>query len=698
MTRIIPKLRVRRTGALLLGAATLLAAVACEQGSTPTEAPVDIVARPGGSNPAIGSVAFVVDVNTATGEIRVAAPGSSLSSGVTANRIPNGTGAPSASLLAGDAVELVTTNLTQRPIGDSSKGQREVQFDVAIRNRLNGVRLVTSTFPQPPAGVQGLILFPFSSVATVDQGGVSTTGDGTTVVVELPGDSGQVAPSAEWDGAAFNFFNDQGCPASGNDCYRYEAYPQPLDPRQSTAAQTVGFVVDANVRSFRARLIVAADLQNVGVVTTQEAQAYSLLPQATVQPIITVGDPIPGTDQRWAPIPDGLGAFMENGRLIVLANHELSDRAIKGPGGDQWTHARISRLEIDPASLAVRAGRYLLDGSEGFLRLCSATLAGVKEGFSSLVFLSGEEVASGRQLAVRPDGSHTVVRSMGLFAHENQVPVPGFGDRIVSFGLDDARGRSELYMHITTTETDLFADRGTLYVFVGDEAKNAGGIPEQGTSNGHFVEISNAATLSAEELQATVEQLGAFAFVRLEDGDYDKTPGRKAPALYFADTGSDRVPDRANPWDAYGSLYRLELDAADPTRNAQLTLLARSAGPGSGWASPDNVATSTKSLMVQEDPAHPDFARAPRIYQFPILGNGRLATARAVVEVDNAGCRDGVDQPDATCWESSGIIDVSEHLGAGTWLFDVQAHGKPVPELGLDEDNGQLLFLRLPGS
>ena len=47
-----------------------------------------------------------------------------------------------------------------------------------------------------------------------------------------------------------------------------------------------------------------------GFVTSQPAQARAILPQATVKPIITVGDPIPGAtdadaEQRvWAPIPN----------------------------------------------------------------------------------------------------------------------------------------------------------------------------------------------------------------------------------------------------------------------------------------------------------------------------------------------------------------------------------------------------------
>jgi hypothetical protein len=139
----------------------------------------------------------------------------------------------------------------------------------------------------------------------------------------------------------------------------------------------------------------------------------------------------------------------------------------------------------------------------------------------------------------------------------------------------------------------------------------------------------------------------------------------------------------------------MEFDPTDPTANVRLTLLQRSRGADHDWASPDNIAVGKNSLMVQEDPAYPGFARAPRIWNFRTNSAGRLVDrGNAVVEVTNADCVDAL----GTCWESSGIIDASAWLGSGTWLFDVQAHALPVPSLRLPREGGQLLFLRLPGS
>jgi hypothetical protein len=98
--------------------------------------------------------------------------------------------------------------------------------------------------------------------------------------------------------------------------------------------------------------------------------------------------------------------------------------------------------------------------------------------------------------------------------------------------------------------------------------------------------------------------------------------------------------------------------------------------------------------MLQEDPANPTFARAPRIWNFRYRSNGWLAGGEAVAELENPDCLESA----GTCWESSGIIDASASLGAGAWLFDVQAHSLAVPSLHLASEGGQLLMLRVTGS
>jgi len=448
-------------------------------------------------------------------------------------------------------------------------------------------------------------------------------------------------------------------------------------------------------------LPLAQTVASAGFTTRATPQAYALTPAGTVTPIITTGDRLP-SGYVFAPIPDGLGAYQDGQDLIVYANHELTAGGVRDEtGGAQFRNARVSRLVIDRTSLAVKDATYVLDGSEQYVRLCSATWVGAAEGFPSGFFLTGEESSGGAhdgvQLAIGRDGQHHELPWLGRYAHENLIAIPGFPGKVVLAGFDDTAGRSELYVYVAGSEADVLAGTGTLYVFASSQATHSGFLAEDQTINGHFVEVPNPAPLSSSALQTVVNGLGAFPFVRLEDGDYDHRSGAKggAPAIYFVDTGSEGVLCGAVACDPHGSIYRMVFDRNDPTGDARLTLLQRSRGADLDWASPDNIASGKNSLMVMEDPAYGGFARAPRIWNFhTTAGSGFVDRGSAVVELPNAECVEAL----GTCWESSGIIDASAWLGAGTWLFDVQAHTLPVPALGLLNEGGQLLALRLPGS
>ncbi|HEY8197080.1 MAG TPA: alkaline phosphatase PhoX [Gemmatimonadales bacterium] len=447
-------------------------------------------------------------------------------------------------------------------------------------------------------------------------------------------------------------------------------------------------------------------------VTTQPAQATALVPSALLKPIITVGDPIPGAQSNpdpelrvWAPIPDGLGAYAQGDELVLHANHEMSGTGVNG----KFRYARVSRLVIDMSSLSVKSGSYPVTGSSLLERLCSATWVTADEGFGQGYFLSGEEATNGAKngvtITVSRSGTTTELPWLGHYAHENTISVAGFDDGVVILGTDDNAGASELYMYIAASSADVLAGGGKLYAFTSDDVTHSGNLQEGQTVGGQFLEIANPSQPSAG-LQAAADNLGsrgALPFVRLEDLDYDKGAAKQGPvSVYMVDTGSETVNGRvagkvnaqcnAPPCDPYGSIYRVDLDPQSPTQNARLTLLDRSSGVAAGdWASPDNIAVGKKSLMVQEDPAYSGFNRAARIWQFKLHGHDKLGKGTAVVEVNNPGCGVG-------CWESSGIIDASRWLGEGTWLFDVQAHGLPVPSQGLTGEGGQLLYLRLPGS
>jgi hypothetical protein len=472
----------------------------------------------------------------------------------------------------------------------------------------------------------------------------------------------------------------------------------------------------------------------VGFVTSQPAQAEALLPQAEVRPIISSGDILPGSGEPWAPTPDGLGAYLTGGSLVVFANHEITASGVTPTnGGAPFTYARVSKLAIDPSTLSVTDGMYVEDGSTQLIRLCSATWVDGGTGFPTGYFFTGEEQAATSngsvEVAYDGQGNKTFLPHLGAFDHENQIAVPGFPGKVVSIGLDDTSGASELYMYVAANESDFIQGNGKLYVFKTDVKTPAGANLHSGNMiegrqiAGYFVEVPDPADLNTPatqrfaNLQTKVDQLGAMSFVRIEDGDYDRN-SPETPAIYFVDTGNAGVTGRSQVnadcfgvCDLAGSLYRMEFDANKPTQNAMLILLQRSKGAATGWASPDNVAATHTSIMIMEDPAYSSFdgSRAPAIWNVKLAEDGRIAhVARKVVQVTQESlipgptgkCIDALAQ----CWETSGIISTADWLGEGTWLFVVQAHTLPfsVTKGGVTSqypnEGGQLLYLRLPGS
>lgn len=279
---------VRRT-TMTLAALSAGALAACSDKAPPTSAEKPVLpGNSGPANPYRGS-AFVFDVDTRSGKVVVTSPQQAgITNGPTSSLAPSlskspGNG-PSYSIVAGDVIEITASNY--RICGLTSgacaanlpappAGMQLVQIDVQITNRLGGVELITPTFPTPPAGAAGPLLFPFEFATVSSPGGVSVGGDGTEVIVTQPS-TGAVRPSPSWNGATerggittgddFNFFNDIGCSATANDCYRYEEFPT-IPAGATTAVQTVGFFIDPTVGRFRSRFLAAADLRSATLQT-----------------------------------------------------------------------------------------------------------------------------------------------------------------------------------------------------------------------------------------------------------------------------------------------------------------------------------------------------------------------------------------------------------------------------------------------
>lgn len=241
-----------RPGLALLSALVIAGAACAPELKDPGFGPPEEI-------PSTGPVraAFLAEVDVRDGQVRITAPQISLN-----GMLRMGPGDLAFSLVGGDAVTLVSSNFSASAVGAFSPGKVRVQFDLSVTNRLAQVELIGPTaFPQPPPGTTGPLVFPYDIAVATTSGG--TSGSNNDIIVVLPS-RGLVAPSFDWDGAPFNFFNDADCaaPSGVTDCFRWEEFPAPLVSGATTAGRRVGFDIDPTVGQFIARVLVAADIHD----------------------------------------------------------------------------------------------------------------------------------------------------------------------------------------------------------------------------------------------------------------------------------------------------------------------------------------------------------------------------------------------------------------------------------------------------
>lgn len=430
-----------------------------------------------------------------------------------------------------------------------------------------------------------------------------------------------------------------------------------------------------------------------GAMTAERSYLIAVDPATLdITPILTSGEMV--GDYQMGGVPDGLGATMIDGEVVLFMNHELTPEE-----DENLSFARVSRLVLDPASGAVQSGRYVLTGTEGYERLCSASLAGPEVGFDTPVFLTGEESTGGEHggLALAIDaatGAITELPWLGHIAHENQVVIPGFAGKTVVMTTDDNSDGSELYLYVADGPEGVLDGSGQLHVFKADEGANTSDVSKGVELTGTFVPVDQAANADPDSLQAAVEKLGAFTFVRLEDVTYDRTETTK---VYFADTGDNEEPNLdadGNPFTVNGRLYTMTLDPADPTTVTGFTVLL-DGDAGDDIRNPDNLDANTTTVMIQEDlngyNRQENSDATGRILAYDIASG----TVTPLAYIDQS-AGDGLLEPGdkAGSWESSGIINVADLLGEGAWLVDVQAHSLKVDQFGSEDEGGQLLLLR----
>jgi hypothetical protein len=429
--------------------------------------------------------------------------------------------------------------------------------------------------------------------------------------------------------------------------------------------------------------------------------------------ILTVGDAVGG--YRLVGIPDGLGAFDNgDGTFTLLVNHEIT-AALGVPRAHGAKGAFVSRWTIRKDDLAVLHGSDLIQevatwnvatGSwnapakgVAISRLCSADLPPVSAlydatsglGYVGQIFLNGEEVSpsqEGRAFAHLMDGTSYELPALGKASWENLLARPATGTRTVVVGLDDSSG----------------SVAGQVYVYVGEKVGSANPVEAAGLSHGQLfgiqvggVAVETAGTQIPDGTRftlypfgnvsgttgAAIESMsganGVTAFLRPEDGAWDPS---NLNDFYFVTTATYTGPSR---------LWRLRFDdGAAPELGGTITMVLDGT---EGHHMFDNLTITRRGqIFLQEDPGVPSVApdHLALIWRYTIETRALTAVARHDPERFILGSPGFLTRDE----ESSGIIDVSDILGAGWFLLTVQApYNIGDPELVA---GGQLLALHVP--
>jgi hypothetical protein len=459
-------------------------------------------------------------------------------------------------------------------------------------------------------------------------------------------------------------------------------------------------------------------------------------------PLINSGDTFDGVTLPG--IPDGIGiAPVGNGKAQIDLFVTFEQSHVPFQGFADYEDSSVQRLRLDLKTQQIIDLKTMLPASAGLIRFCSATMVGPNEGFGSYTFLANEEsndvldVPSGapyqadgflapyRQAGYSvwvdaKTGDYKVIAGAGRMNHENLVVVPGGWPDVVSFTGDDtfSAGTSQLFQYQASSPGAFKQDRGSLWAFR-VTSKNGTPVTPTDAFNGanDYLDIVLGDTMTGEfipvpadyangthggtpqtDLETWSNANNVFQFIRVEDLAYNPNDPLE---VYFADTGSSVAPDlttgrmtTVGGTAQNGRIFKLVMDATDPTVVDAFTVLADGNDAASAFTRPDNIGTSAAGMMVQEDSSS-----ANDIWWHP-WGGGWTKVATT----NQGGSA-----------ETSGIVDASEWLGDGWWVFDVQSHttqhvfstngsytvpisNTVISGFTIRRELGQLLLLYIPGS
>ncbi|MGD1837239.1 MAG: alkaline phosphatase PhoX [Nitrososphaeraceae archaeon] len=281
--------------------------------------------------------------------------------------------------------------------------------------------------------------------------------------------------------------------------------------------------------------------------------------------------------------------------MDIFINHELRINNVN-------EYAKISKITIDKEGRVI-FGKLLENGSGEYQALCSTTL--VKEDtFANPLLLTNEEHDDGIVIAYDIiTETKTEMPWLGLFSHENTIIVPNTHNKTLLITSEDNKlDRSQLYAFISNNSDELLEGNGQLYVLTGEDNNLSSfrDIQKGIQYTGYFEPVSwDWKTQNSSDLENKVQELNAIDFIKLEDIDFNKNDNS---IFYIADTGTDEAGDKYKNV----RIYEFKLGQLNQTLNTLDRFnvsfsVILDGDSGSDMRNPDNLGTSKKSLMIQED-------------------------------------------------------------------------------------------------
>lgn len=403
--------------------------------------------------------------------------------------------------------------------------------------------------------------------------------------------------------------------------------------------------------------------------------------------------------------------FLADGTSVFLSNNDQTNGTVHSAYLAAAT-TLISRL--CSADLAAPSAYFYNDGTTSYGTTARIFQAG--EESSGSVSGVGPETTTlfGRQFAfIATNDPNTVgvneantayeLPHAGLFAWENNLANPLAQRKTIVMGMDDGSPIGQIYMWVGEKQTtgNVVERAGLTKQSANDNmyvlrvpslaSVDANGVPIETLNtpvNGAFTMVNegDVSGLTFAGLEALSDAGGATQFLRPEDGQWD--PSNPSDFYFLTTSQYDQTKDGVGSTVGRSRLYRLSFtDIANPEQGGTITCLLDGTEAGNMF---DNMTvTANGKAILQEDVGNQD--HLGKVWEYDIAND----TLTQLAQHDRARFGDvgvAVVAPFSRDEESSGVIDMSAILGAGTYLVNVQAHYN-IGDTELVE-GGQLLLMR----